>query len=318
MLNVVLLCVAIMNVSLGFAQGGTPVVDTSGKTVHPIVLIHGMGGFKSALGADYYYGVKEALAEVGNHDVYNPNLGAAGSNEGLGDELIKFLDGVRRNNQKFNLIGHSQGGLVARYVMYKRPDLVASVATMGTPHKGSELADAVVNNVPGPAEAFGTALAAVLNTLSGNSAGMNDVQGIMGSLTTNGMDAFNSKYPAGVRTGVCNDAGSGQNDGDHEYNGIKLFSWGSYYNPLNPWHVSSLLTPDPADAALAIGSTVFNRQNDGFVARCSMHFGKVIGDDYIMNHADQINGMFGNKGWDATDAVELYVEHAKRLKGLSL
>jgi len=40
-----------------------------------------------------------------------------------------------------NLIGHSQGGLDVRYVAAVRPDLVASVTTIGAPHQGAQVAD---------------------------------------------------------------------------------------------------------------------------------------------------------------------------------
>jgi triacylglycerol lipase len=48
-----------------------------------------------------------------------------------------------------NLIGHSHGGLDVRYVAAVRPDLVASVTSVGTPHKGADLADFLVANVQG-------------------------------------------------------------------------------------------------------------------------------------------------------------------------
>lgn len=38
---------------------------------------------------------------------------------------------------------------------------------------------------------------------------------------------------------------------------------------------------------------VFNEPNDGLVATCSTHLGKVIRDDYRMNHLDEINGLLG-------------------------
>ena len=54
--------------------------------------------------------------------------------------------------------------------------------------------------------------------------------------------------------------------------------------------------------------------NDGLVGECSSHFGKVIRDDYPHNHADAINHTFGVRGLFTPDPVEVYREHANRLK----
>jgi triacylglycerol lipase len=40
-----------------------------------------------------------------------------------------------------DMIGHSQGGLSSRYAAAVMPQAVASVTTIGTPHRGSEVAD---------------------------------------------------------------------------------------------------------------------------------------------------------------------------------
>jgi triacylglycerol lipase len=48
------------------------------------------------------------------------------------------------------IIGHSQGGLDARWVAHMRPDLVASVTTFATPHQGTRIADVVLGIVEDP------------------------------------------------------------------------------------------------------------------------------------------------------------------------
>src|SRR5690606_15211915 len=45
---------------------------------------------------------------------------------------------------KVNLIGHSHGGPTIRYVGGVRPDLVASLTSVGAPHKGSPVADLIL------------------------------------------------------------------------------------------------------------------------------------------------------------------------------
>src|SRR3546814_16858781 len=86
--------------------------------------------------------------------------------------MIAQLDDIRaikgNNSLKFNLIGHSQGGLDIRYVAAVRPDLVASLTTVGSPHKGSDLITFDVNGqlVPTPAtNAFSNFVSMVWSSL---------------------------------------------------------------------------------------------------------------------------------------------------------
>ena len=51
---------------------------------------------------------------------------------------------------KVNIIGHSQGGLDARVVANLRPDLVASVVTISTPHHGSPIGDVAMKFLADP------------------------------------------------------------------------------------------------------------------------------------------------------------------------
>lgn len=54
--------------------------------------------------------------------------------------------------------------------------------------------------------------------------------------------------------------------------------------------------------------------NDGIVSVCRAKFGETIRDDYSCNHLDEINLMFGIKGTFAPDPVNVYRQHANRLK----
>ena len=121
----------------------TAFADDSGDTVHPVILVHGLAGFDSALGYDYFYGVKAALQDVGTDDIYTPRVTAWETNTARGEELLAYVEDLVATTDatKVNLIGHSQGGPTARYVASVRPDLVASVTSVGSPHFGSETAD---------------------------------------------------------------------------------------------------------------------------------------------------------------------------------
>lgn len=304
--------------------------DSSGQTRHPIVLVHGLSGFDSIL-ADYFYGVKGALANVGAHTVYTPQVSGYESNEARGEELLAYVEDLVATTSatKVNLIGHSQGGPTARYVASVRPDLVASVTSIGSPHFGSATADMLKDSpLEGPALAIGNAVGALLAALSGDTSQQQNAMGSLESLNTQGALAFNNSHPQGLRQGSCRstpsyNAGSwwwpnwvkdySVNDGAHQVNGVRYYSWGGTYNPLIDYHVFDL-----ADPFLAATSVPHSEANDGLVSRCSTHMGKVIRDDYTLNHADEINGMFGLRGLFTTSPLPLYVEHARRLKSAGL
>src|SRR5690606_15134610 len=100
------------------------------QTKHPIVLVPGIFAFDSIAGVDYWYKIPAALESQGA-TVFVPKINAFDSSANRGERLIEQLENIKAASngriQKFNLMGHSQGGLTARYVMNARPDLVASV-----------------------------------------------------------------------------------------------------------------------------------------------------------------------------------------------
>ncbi|MEZ4296178.1 MAG: triacylglycerol lipase [Polyangiaceae bacterium] len=279
-------------------------------TKYPIVLCHGMAGFDSLFGVvDYFYGIPENLKAEGAK-VYVTHVPAFSSSEQRGEALLEQIEDIAAlsGKGKVNLIGHSHGGFDIRYVAAVRPDLVASVTTVGTPHKGAELATFLRNNLKagGFTEAVASALANSLGTLigllSGDLAGQDAVAGLE-SLSASGAAAFNADYPAGLPGTSC-----GQ--GPELAGGIRYYSWSG----TDPF--TNLF--DAADTALGLSSLIYKEANDGLVGRCSSHFGKVLRDDYKMNHLDEVNQLVGIVAPFATNPKTVFRAHANRLKNLGL
>jgi len=183
---------------------------TFAQTRYPIVLAHGAAGFDSLLGVlDYWFGIPEDLAN-GGAKVFVTQVNPFDTSEARGEELIAELDQIRAvsGQRKFNLIGHSQGGLDVRYVAAVRPDLVASVTTVGSPHLGSDVADYLsANFVNGSFTQnviadFGNALGTVIGLLSGSS-DPPDVLAALHDLTSAGAATFNASYPQGLPATPC-------------------------------------------------------------------------------------------------------------------
>jgi triacylglycerol lipase len=112
---------------------------------YPVVLCHGFFGFEEFAGLDfvtYYFGVKEDLAMQGEL-VFTPAVDPFNDSTFRGAQLTQRVEEIRQatGREKVILVGHSQGGLDARVVAHDRPDLVAAVVTLATPHQGTEVAD---------------------------------------------------------------------------------------------------------------------------------------------------------------------------------
>lgn len=280
------------------------------KTKYPIVLVHGVSGFSSILGIDYFYGVRGALQERGAK-VYAPNVSAWDDAYQRGEDLIDALDDLRAatGSSKFNLMGHSLGGPTVRYVAGVRPDLVASITTINAVNFGSDFADAARGVVPvgGGLEALVEGslnlLGNVIDFLSGNPEYAQDALASVTFMTTPGANEFNRYFPAGKPTSRC---GAGAS----KVNGIRYYSWGgdaTFTNAL-----------DITDAFLVFTGATINGANDGLVERCDQHWGQVIGTGYNMNHLDAVNHIFGIHHLFETDPLTLYKNQAVRLKSAGL
>ena len=280
--------------------------DTYTQTKYPIVLCHGMAGFDSLFGVvDYFYGIESALTG-GGAKVFVTHVPAFNTTEARGEELLGEVEDIvaRTGAGKVNLIGHSHGGLDVRYVAAMRPDLVASVTTVGSPHQGAALADFLRSHVSsgGFTEAvlglFAGSLGTILGLVSGHTDPQNAI-GALGSLTSQGAAAFNAKFPAGLPTTACG-------SGPAKANGIQFWSWTGHSPLTNVFDVS--------DAALGLSSLVYKGGTDGLVGTCSAHLGTVLRDDYQMNHLDEVNQLLGLTAIFSTSPTSVFRSHANRLK----
>jgi triacylglycerol lipase len=118
----------------------------------PVVLVHGLFGFDRMhvgpwLAVHYFHGIPEALRAAGNR-VLVARLSPTGGIATRAEQLKRFLDRVAPD-EPVHLIGHSMGGLDARYLISRlgMAPRVLSLTTLGTPHRGSPFADWAVKRV---------------------------------------------------------------------------------------------------------------------------------------------------------------------------
>lgn len=117
------------------------------KSKYPIVLVHGimLKDFKffKAFGK-----IEKALKEEGFCVVTSltDGFGTIENNAlQLQKQILNILD--EYNVEKVNLIAHSKGGLDSKYLIknLNMEDKIASLTTLATPHKGSKIADRLLD-----------------------------------------------------------------------------------------------------------------------------------------------------------------------------
>jgi len=293
------------------SQVAAKVTSSYAKTKYPIVFSHGMAGFITVgtdqFGLDYWYQILPDLARNGAN-VWATRVSPFNSSEIRGEQLLDQVDEIRAitGAEKVNLIGHSHGGPTIRYVAGVDPEHVASLTTVGAPNKGSPVADLILQ---AEGTAIETPLVGAINLVS---KAITWAQGLDPksfphdslaggkSLTIAGSALFNAQYPLGMPTTTCG-------EGTFQDKGIFNYSFAGIGT------VTNLLDPD---GALKVTSLLINggKENDGLVSRCSAKFGKTIRDNYNWNHLDEVNQVLGLKSLFAPDPVDVYRQHANRLK----
>ncbi len=275
------------------------------NTEHPIVLVHGFIGFDDVGGAvQYFNGIPAALSS-GGADVHVVQVSAGNSSEVRGEQLLAQVEEIvaATGADKVNLIAHSQGSPDSRYVAAVRPDLVASVSSVGGANWGTPLAD-VIEDVNNPLSiALSEAFFSFVDLIS-EGGFPQDAEGALDTLTTEGAIAFNQQYPAGLPSEYCGD------DGQEVVNGVRYYSWGG----------NAIFTniADISDGFFATTSLAFDEPTDGIIASCSQKLGRVLNVEYNMNHADEVNQVLGLTAVFSPDPVSLFRQQANRLKRAGL
>jgi triacylglycerol lipase len=120
----------------------------------PIVLMHGMAGWKSLAGIDYFNGIAEPIEQDG-YLVLATEVDPFNAVEERAKQAAVQIEAYMNEvgAEKVHLVGHSQGGLDARHLVAGLGwhDRVATVTTIGTPHQGTIVSDIAYFGLPRPA-----------------------------------------------------------------------------------------------------------------------------------------------------------------------
>lgn len=285
---------------------------------YPIVLAHGFFGFDDFAGAGfltYFYGVKDALEADGEVLVFTPEVDPFNTSEVRGAQLAARIEAILEmtGHEKVNLIGHSQGGLDARVVAHDRPDLVASVTTVATPHRGSRISDIILGLVADDrlgrlVDELVRAIGAPLFDELGE---QTSVVASLGQFSTEGAAAFNATYTDRI---------------DVEYysvTGVSDRAWGSACSTAAapPWIDRYADDRDSIDLLLSVAEEILDGglgdpfPNDGLVRVVDARWGRFLGC-VPADHLDEVGQLFGDSPGrnNDFDHRQMYVDLARFLR----
>ncbi len=267
--------------------------EPSCATRYPILLVHGLSWRDDGL-ISYWGTVPEALTERGAR-VYLAKHDAWGSIEGNSEKIAERVDAILAETGagKVNVIAHSKGGIETRYLISAlgRGGQVASLSTVGTPHRGTAIARFFLEDAPVVNDATGKAVDFLAQFIGGDSAPA--AKKAIAQLTPEAMAAFNASNPDDSR--------------------VLYQSWTSELHDDYGVGVYVLLYRALRD---------MEGRNDGFVPVESAKWGKfrgVIGeeDELPISHSD-VHGLVIYRAANRFDAPAFYVKLVEELKARGL
>lgn len=264
---------------------------------YPVVLAHGFFGFDDFAGLDfiqYYYGVKAHLEELGEPDVFTPAVDPFNNSTVRGLALLARIEAILQatGHARVNIVAHSQGGLDARFAAHMRPDLIASITTVATPHHGTQIADIALglidndslgNIIDGLTKLIGAALWDELGQET-------SVVESLRQLSTPAMDAFNAQFTDSPDVAYFSIAARS----DHHFGTVDcavdnspefIARWRQQTDPIDPLLA---VTEAVLDANLGPGIA-----NDGLVRVRDSRWGTFLGC-IPADHLDEVGHLFGD------------------------
>jgi len=266
-------------------------------TRYPLVFLHGMAGTDTFVGVmDYWYDVAPLLDDAG-YLTRMPPGGALAEPAQRAQQFSAAIDAMEEEGlgRRFNLFGHSQGGVDARYLIGALDQglRIASLTTIATPHHGTPVADAAagtVFSIPGLDDLIDQALTQITEALD---LGAGELVEATRSVTTEAMEEFNATVP----------------DSEH----TTYYSWSARTCGYAEWICQSNYDGEVVRPMFWASYRLVDAiagPNDGLVPIDSAQWGEHLGT-LSADHLDEIGLFFGETG--TFDHRAFYLSEAQRL-----
>lgn len=131
-------------------------------TKYPLLMVHGVF-FRDVKLLNYWNRIPAALEKNGAKIFYGKQQSAAAVADSAAELKARIKEICEQEGcEKVNIIAHSKGGLDSRWAVgvLGASDMVASVTTINTPHRGCQFADYLLSKAP---EGFKNAVASKYN-----------------------------------------------------------------------------------------------------------------------------------------------------------
>jgi triacylglycerol lipase len=292
---------------------------TARASSHPIVLAHGFDA--SITNRWSFYEVEDKLRADG-HVVHSAQVSPYKGVPARAAQLATHIDAAQRecrakpgcDASKVHIIAHSMGGLDSRYLISKLGygDRVASLTTISTPHRGSNIADVLLKIIPDDVDKAVNAMASMWGrTFTDRElAADSDVKAALSSISEKTTrDSFNPDVKDDPRVTYVSWAGVSDvigipNPKDYDACEGKLQTRLGIRDGMDATLV-------PAAAFVAHGTEL--RPNDGMVTVESAKWGKFMGC-IPADHLDEVGQpKHGKHPLTGFDHVEFYRKMASSL-----
>jgi triacylglycerol esterase/lipase EstA (alpha/beta hydrolase family) len=259
---------------------------------YPIVLVHGFFVSDEIGPVDYWWRIPERLRREGEQ-VFVSSEEPLRTPQERAVQLAGQVDRVLAETraEKVNLIAHSMGGLDARVLISALGygDRIASLTTIGTPHRGTPVADAILGIIPNGVEVdVGELVNGFAQFVDGDRQNALEAARVM---STEGAARFNAEHPDDARVTYLSVVGRTTADpffvfNEHDY--VDAGLWGSF-------------------AYLRL----LGLRSDGLVPTDSQKWGEHVATVQA-DHYNEIGQILGVVGF-AFDPWDFYADHAKAL-----
>ncbi len=260
---------------------------------YAIVLAHGFDA--SPTNRWGFHGVAEALRADG-HVVYVAEVPPYRSVADRAVILASYVEEARADGaEKVNIIAHSMGGLDARYLVSTLGygDVVASVTTISSPHRGSAVADVALKvlGTGGAPDKVVNALASAWGLSFSDMAANSDVRAALTSLSEANSPAFNAANPDDARVAYQSWAGVSSVLGIKR--GADVAACGTI---LGDYRTADMMNATLVPMAAAVAHGFELRPNDGMATVAGAKWGKFRGC-IPADHLDEV-------GWPNTQKAD--------------